>query len=333
MRTCRYNLPGVLYHCITRFVDREWFFDEAEERERYLFLLGRALERTDWRCLAYALMSNHIHLAVIAGRLPMASWTKPTHSPFANWMNKRHGRVGPIFADRVKDFQILPENEASVLAYVHNNPVRARVARVAADSNWSSHRAYVGLDPAPSWLCVDEGLARSGMPDPDVFDNWVNRTPGAAFDITFERKRLALRRRGAIEIGTPTKGPDGARFPLMGRPFSHTRPDPRRVIEVVAELSDVAFPVICSRRRIPAACDARMVVVHCGRLLGITPSDTAASLGISAQAVNAMGRREIQEHYRIIFDLALERLSIEAWGDRRSVPPASISNGVPDQLV
>ncbi len=338
-RTRRSNLPGVVYHCITRFVDREWFFDHAEERERYLFLLGRSLNGSDWRCLAYALMSNHIHLAMLAGQQPMESWTKAAHSPFAHWMNRRHHRLGPIIADRAKDFQILPENEASVIAYIHNNPVRAGVVRRALESTWTSHRAYIGLAPRPEWLRAEEGMARSGLPDPDVFDAWIDRTPGAAMDVTLEKQRIALRRRGALEIGTPTVGAEGNVFPLFALKFGHIRPDPRRVIEVVAEIGDVALPVICSRRRIPAACEARVVVAHCARTLGITPSDIAAALGISAQAVGAMTRRAIEERSRIVYDLAVERLGIEIWGDRvtsaafrPSAPALPASDGVPTRI-
>ena len=308
MRTDRYHHPGVLYHCITRFVDREWFFDESDERERYLALLGAALDRSDWRCLAYALMSRHIHLAIIAGTQPMQSWLGPTHGPFTRWMNERHGRVGPIIADRPGDFQILRENEASVIAYIHHEPARAGVAAVATETSWTSHRAYVGLDPAPTWLRIGEGLARAGLPDPDVFEDWIDRTPGTALDITLEHRRLALRRRGE-------------------------RPDPRRVIEVVSELGDIAIPVICSRRNISTACDARLVIVHCGHKLGFTSNELAVALGISAQAVDALRRRPIDEHIRIVFDLALERLAIEAAEEQRWTATVSRSNGVPNQVV
>src|SRR5687768_2651967 len=110
-RTARYNVPGTTHHVISRFVDRHWFFTAHEERETYLRMLGRALSQTDWRCLAYALMSNHIHLALVAGEAPMSSWTKSVNSPFALYMNKRHGRLGPLFAGRGKDYGTVPRKE------------------------------------------------------------------------------------------------------------------------------------------------------------------------------------------------------------------------------
>jgi len=340
-RTCRNNLPGVVYHCITRFVDREWFFEDDVERSKYLHYLTKALKHSDWRCIAYALMSNHIHLAMIAGRDPMESWSKATHAPFANWMNRRHQRLGPVIAHRPKDFRILMVNVGSVVAYIHNNPVRAGVVNRASESSWTSHRAYVGMADTPTCVSVDEGLARSGFEDRFVFDEWVERTPGTAFDVTLERQAILLRKRGALMLGTPTVAADprDTSLPLWGRPFYHARPHPKRVVDVVAELADVAGPVIRSRRRVAAAIDARRVVAHCAAALGVTLSDIAAALGVSATAVGAMTRRDLGEHLRVVYDLAYERLSLEMWGSGPpDVRPPDIevelpaSDGVPSRL-
>lgn len=340
-RTCRNNLPGVVYHCITRFVDREWFFEDDIDRAKYLHYLGKALEHSDWRCVAFALMSNHIHLAMIAGRQPMESWSKATHAPFANWMNRRHERLGPVIAHRPKDFRILMANVGNVIAYIHNNPVRAGVVKRAAESSWTSHRAYLAESPVSSWLEVGEGLARSGFSDCHVFDEWVDRTPGAAFDATLERQAIMLRKRGALMLGTPTVTgePRDVAIPLWGRPHYHARPDPRRVIDVVAELADVAGPVIRSRRRISQAIDARRIVAHCAAALGVTQSDVASALGVSPASVGSMTRRELGEHLRVVFDLAVERLSYEMWGSGTPYvrePDIEVSlpdsDGVPDRL-
>ena len=42
-----------------------------------------------------------------------------------------------------------------LIRYVHNNPVRAGVVERASESDWSSHRAYLGLAPTPDWLATD----------------------------------------------------------------------------------------------------------------------------------------------------------------------------------
>lgn len=308
MRTARFSLPGSLYHCIWRFVDRDWFFTSRDERENYLRLLEHALSRSDWRCLAYALMSNHIHLAVVAGSRPMSSWTKATNSPFARWMNRRHGRIGPLFADRAKDYQLERGAAGNLIAYIHNNPVRAGVVKRASQSEWTSHRAYAGLVCAPEWLAVDEGLARCGFDKPSDFDAWVDVTPGESGVVRLERQRRLLRQRGSIEPGTPGSQEGRVTFPVMARRSFHVRPDPHTVIDLVAELCGVACDELRSRRRLRRLSDTRRIIAHCASGFGLTPSETASALGISSQAVSVMVRKPLTGEMRAVLEIAAGEL-------------------------
>ncbi len=88
---------GVIYHIISRFVAKEWFIESAIERRTYLGLLGTAIAATDWTCFSYAVMSSHIHLGLVAGNDTMASWMRPMHTAFANWLNLRRERIGAVF--------------------------------------------------------------------------------------------------------------------------------------------------------------------------------------------------------------------------------------------
>jgi hypothetical protein len=74
--------------------------------------------------------------------------------------NRRHGRVGHVFQGRYKAIIVQKESYLLELArYVVLNPVRARMVRTPEQWPWSSYRAMVGLDPAPSWLAIDWLLA------------------------------------------------------------------------------------------------------------------------------------------------------------------------------
>ena len=279
----RHNVPGVVYHLIWRFVDRDWFFRSDEERARYLHYVGRAMAETDWRCLSYALMSSHIHMAMVAGEAPLESWAKRAHSPFAAWMNRQHGRIGPLIADRPKDLGVPDDRVPQVIAYIHNNPVRAGVVARAADSGWTSHRAYTRAARAPAWLSVDEGLRRCGLARED-FDAWIAATPGEGRWPGESAMRREARKRGAVELATPI-ATQPAQYPLVARPFGHVRRDPRQVIHIVARALGLSAAELCSRRRVRAAVDGRFTAVHCGRALGITTGDLASAIGISPSAV------------------------------------------------
>lgn len=306
-RMARYNVPGVVYHLITRFVDRAWFLTDDEERATYLRFLANALVTSDWRCIAYALMSNHIHLAFIAGVDRMATWLKRVHSPFAHWMNKRHGRLGPVLAHRPKDYAVLPQDEAKLIAYIHNNPVRAGVVTRASESTWTSHRAYAGLVEAPSWLHVDDGLRRMGLESGEV-DAWIDLTPGSAERPDVRRIHREARRRGALEVATPLFDGQRTTVPLVARPFAHVRVDPRHLIQEIAELTALPETAICSRRRSPELLMARTVASHSGRLLGLTSSDIAAALGVSDQAVSNYRQRALTAFAKEVIERVLERM-------------------------
>ena len=98
-------------------------------------------------------MSNHVHLVVRAGDVPLGRFIKAVHSGYAGWKNRRDRRIGPVFAERYKT--VLVEEETHLLElvrYVHLNPVRARISDHPDANDWSSHHFYAGSKPSPDWL-------------------------------------------------------------------------------------------------------------------------------------------------------------------------------------
>lgn len=196
-RTARIDLPGGVFHLISRFVRDEPLLDDEGARDAYLELLGAAATKSDVTILAYCLMSTHVHLVVVQGRTKLERFTKSVHTGFAQWVNARRGTKaqGPVFAGRPRE--LLVDEDAylfQLVRYVHNNPVRAGVVRNARNSKWSSHRAYVGRDEAPEWLRVGYVLAR--------FERDVKKA-AARFDAFVEAGRNEPRRpelSGALNV-------------------------------------------------------------------------------------------------------------------------------------
>src|SRR5580765_3413708 len=99
-RYARLAAPGCVFHVISRFVNREYRMLGDEERSEYLARVPLVLQHSDWNPLSYTLMSSHVHWAFLAGQQSSASFILPLHSGFAQWLNRKQGRLGPVFAGR-----------------------------------------------------------------------------------------------------------------------------------------------------------------------------------------------------------------------------------------
>jgi hypothetical protein len=312
MRVARFRSPDNVHHIISRFVNREFFIRSDSARENYLRLLGRALSRTDWRCIAYAIMSNHIHLAMVAGECPAERWMRRVHSPFALGLNREQERIGPIFAERAKMWIVPPANTAHLIAYIHNNPVRARIVALARESRWTSHGAYVRLAPSPEWLHVDEGLALAGHTR-ETFDAWVNATVGMREDpVALEGVHRAARKRGAIELGTPSVE-DPVRVPLLMRPGAFVRPDPEDVVGTVCSVLGIELADLRSRSRDPRHVAARAVAMIVGRNVGLSLTLVASAIGFSPQTGSRLASRELTRDEHAAAMIAQRRIERHAW--------------------
>lgn len=161
------HLPGVVSHVIVRFVDGRFLMDD-EAREKYLALLASALTRCDWVLLSYALMSSHIHLALLMGTVELRVWAHGLHIRFAQWLNGRLRDTNPrtlghVIADRPTSLPVCPSRTRFLVGYHHRNPIEAGVSEDAVGSTWTSHRAYLGLDAPRGGLDVARGLELAGF--------------------------------------------------------------------------------------------------------------------------------------------------------------------------
>ncbi len=288
---------GAVHHVIARFVDRSWELVGEQERVQYLTRLSIGMRRAGWQLIGYALMSNHVHLLTVASGRPLEAWAKRVHVGMAQWLNRRFGRLGPVFAGRPYCEMVSPEAVPIVLAYLHNHPVRARVVACAADSTWTSHRAYLGLDVAAGGLDVSYGLQLSGFIDDACgrldFADWVaacarakaeGNTPPAQVASVLRTVRVRLG--SALELGTATRDSRGAAFVLLApsdralqRPVE---PAPADVIGAVFAASGVNLrdrptgrPRAVSRARRAALqlrSHTRLPRSRMARVLGLSPS-------------------------------------------------------------
>jgi len=138
------------------------FLDDGDYRH-FVHILGEAVEEFGLRCWNYCLMPNHYHATVQPTRPNLSEAVRRINSVYAQWWNKRHGRVGHVFQGRFKDQIVDHDGYLLTLSrYVVLNPVRAGLVERPEDWIWSSYGATVGSSPAPPFLSTQLTLRLFG---------------------------------------------------------------------------------------------------------------------------------------------------------------------------
>jgi putative transposase len=138
---------------------REIYVDDVDRRI-YLATLGRVARRQQWRCLAYCLMPNHVHLLVETPFANLGAGMQRLHGDYAHVFNERHGRSGHVFQGRYGSVRITTDEQLwTTAAYVALNPVAAGLCQAPEEWPWSSHGWMADARRRPGWLDVPRLLS------------------------------------------------------------------------------------------------------------------------------------------------------------------------------
>ncbi len=156
------HYPGAFYHVILRGNARQDIFFENEDRFRFYLLMQEGTERYGHRVHAFCLMTNHIHLLIEVGNVPLSRIMQNLSFRYTRWANWRQGKSGHLFQGRYKAVLVdVNEYLLELVRYLHLNPVRAAMTNDPLEYPWSSHRAYCGMETLP-WLHTDLALSAFG---------------------------------------------------------------------------------------------------------------------------------------------------------------------------
>lgn len=164
-RQARIDYPGALHHVMVRGMERKKLFKDDIDRQEFLDRLEIVLENTGTRCIAFALMPNHIHLLLMTGTESISYAMQSLLVRYAAYFNRRYKRSGKLYQNRFKSILCDSDEYLLVLTrYIHLNPVRTNIVRnVRALDNylWTSHASYMGITPY-TWVQPGDVLARFG---------------------------------------------------------------------------------------------------------------------------------------------------------------------------
>ena len=152
-RIARIVLENLPYHITQRGNGRQLVFFDAPDYRLYLDLLRTYAGDAGLRVWAFCLMPNHVHLIGVPERADaMASALGRTHADFARHFNLKNRSCGHMWQARFFSCPLGPTHLWRAMAYVERNPVRAGMVEHAAQYEWSSARAHLGLAKADGFL-------------------------------------------------------------------------------------------------------------------------------------------------------------------------------------
>ncbi len=143
-RHARKQSESGIYHIMLRGIDRQLIFEDGEDYLRFLDIVLDCRELCEFKLYAYCLMGNHIHLLIKVQKESLETIFKRIGGRYVYYYNVKYQRIGPLFQDRFKSEPV--ENDAyflTVLRYIHQNPVKAKLCSKIGDYYYSSYAAYL----------------------------------------------------------------------------------------------------------------------------------------------------------------------------------------------
>ena len=190
-----------IYHIILRGINRQRIFEDEADREAFLRSLDRSLERSGAILYAWCLMSNHVHLLLQERSEGVDIVMKRLGSGYVRYYNQKNGRVGPLFQDRFRSEPVKDrEYWLTVLRYIHQNPVKAKLCRKCSEWRYSSYGEYAGKAER-----VDTSMLKAEM-DIEQFQEWVEQPNGDICLDVAEQRETRLRDDKVVDMIAKTVG-------------------------------------------------------------------------------------------------------------------------------
>jgi len=304
-RLPRVFVEGAIYHVYCRVGRGEAVFGDDVEVRDLLDHMRELKQRDDLQIFAWCVMSNHYHLAVRSGNVPLWRTMRLLQGRFTKSFNARHRTFGPLWQGRYGARVVSGERHlVQVIAYIHLNPVAAGVVRDPARYRWSGHNELLGEVREPL-VDVDAALVAFGDPIEAARrayaltlaelagTPWVERSPGELPWWHTEHRRGQEADEGAVQR------------PVVDAGGVSTAPERERLgaLEFLA-LAAVAAGTTETELRSPRTGSAltrqRELLTLLGvELFGLRVKDLAEALGRSpgsvSRWVNAAGDRRASD--------------------------------------
>ncbi|MCL2798133.1 MAG: transposase [Firmicutes bacterium] len=141
----RRNLDGQYFHVMVQGIGKEYVFPDDNSKGYYLSCLKNYKEEYPVKILAFCVMGNHAHVLLSVNNSDeLSKYMKRVGEDYARYYNRAQDRVGYVFRSRFKSEVIRSEKHlVYCVAYIQNNPLKARLVEWAEEYPYSSYSNYL----------------------------------------------------------------------------------------------------------------------------------------------------------------------------------------------
>lgn len=317
-RNLRVFVEGGLYHVYNRFARGESVFSDSEEAIEFVELLREVKQRDGLTVFAWALLSNHYHIALRTSAIPLSRTMQSLQGTYSRRFNRRWGRTGPLWQSRYQARVIGDQSSFDrVMVYVHLNPARAGLADDPSEYVFCGHRELMGKVKDPL-VDVDQALIGFGETVKHARRQYSARVRAGIAETASEaspgRPGELLRRDRELEVANV------AVVDELGRSTGLERPalDGIRFLREACAILEVEPERLASRRRDRETAALRKMVAavgierwgqRAGVLAGLLDKHTVA---VSRWVSDAARERQVNPEYEKKLLWLDEQLSVRA---------------------
>ncbi len=145
-RNKRLYYSNAVYHVIVRGNNRHFVLQDNSAKEKFLQTIERYRAKFKFVLHAFVLMDNHAHLIIqVQDPHNISRVMQSILLSYSGWFRRTHDYVGYVWQGRFKSFCISRERYIlECIKYIHQNPVRSKMAGYSEEYPFSSARYYMG---------------------------------------------------------------------------------------------------------------------------------------------------------------------------------------------
>lgn len=144
LRKSRQLSSSGIYHILLQGYNKTAIFKNEYDKEFFINILRSSVLQNNFKIFAYCIMDNHAHLVIWDFKNILSTLMKEITKKYAYYLNKKYERRGKVFHDRFKSEPL--ENTESllpILAFIHNDPLKANIVDQPEEYQWSSYNSYL----------------------------------------------------------------------------------------------------------------------------------------------------------------------------------------------